>query len=123
MKVDSNCHDLRVGPRSRLLNVSRHALAVIIILAVGQIIRLFWPSSSSSSSSSSMKGPPWITYEMHNDNDINQHYTSSMPDEIDWLLSNAGGGGKRDGSGLDQFRVGPTHADRYAGRGNGQTVL
>jgi len=45
---------------------------------------------------------------MHNDNDINQHYTSSMPDEIDWLLSNAGGGGKRDGSGLDQFRVGPT---------------
>ena len=87
MKVDSNSHDLRVGPRSRLLNVSRHALAVIIILAVGQIIRLFWPSSSSSSSS--MKGPPWITYEMHNDNDINQHYTSSMPDESDWLLSNA----------------------------------
>lgn len=90
MKDGRNSHDLHVDPRCRLLNVSRYALVVITILAVEQIIRLSWPSSSSPPpSSSSMKDPPWITYEMHDGNDINQHYTSSMPDEIDWLLSKA----------------------------------
>ena len=34
--------------------------------------------------------PPWITYEMNHDNiEINQHFTLSMPDESDWLQSNA----------------------------------
>ena len=48
------------------------------------------PSTIDHRPSTMTQDPPWITYEMNHDNiDINQHHTFSMPDESDWLHSNA----------------------------------